>query len=342
MLGVDVITEPDLQPAAAHDAHTALVAAVRAGRRQAVLSVSQLDGEIVSLGRYHMAPPLTADTRRLHRRAGGGQVIPLGNGFVSIALILPHRSALVSADPRALRPEQALNRCVRGLLAALRGLGVDAVYPGRDRITIDRRLFGVVSLQAEADGITMFEASLAITGDWTVLPAWITAVDRDGLITAQEYSPDQVTWLARHSSRTPTLNELAHLVASAYAQEFGVQPTAAGCESAAPDVSRHLRWLSERCPRASLDRHSLAWGQLGVFEAHVGLDPTGGITDVMLTGDFIADAPSLERLEERLRGCPPRVETIDPIVRSVYRDPDSFLLGLGSLDLVAQTIARAA
>jgi hypothetical protein len=268
--------------------------------------------------------------------------VPLGNGFVSITLVLPHRSALVSADPRALRPEQALNRCVRGLLAGLRGIGVDALYPGRDRLTIDRRLLGMVSLQTESDGTSVFEASLAIEGDWTVLPEWIAAVDGDGVIAAQERSSEQVTALARHAGRVPELVELAHLVGGAYAQEFGIEPVAGDAGSGALDTSQHEAWLAERSPRPSLDRHALAWGQLGAFEAHVRLDAAGLIDEVMLAGDFIADAPSLTRLETRLRGCAPRVDAIRPIVQSVYGDPNSFLLGLGPLDLVADTIARAA
>ena len=78
-----------------------------------------------------------------------------------LSLTLPHRSALVATEPLALRAEQALNRCVRALLAALRGLGVDAFYPGRDRITLGGRTLGVVALESDARGATLFEAVLA-------------------------------------------------------------------------------------------------------------------------------------------------------------------------------------
>ena len=88
-----------------------------------------------------------------------------GAGFMTVSLILPHRSALVADDPQALRPEQALNRCVRALLGGLRALGVEAFYPGRDRITIDGRMLGVVSLDCDRGGATMFEAMLAIDDD---------------------------------------------------------------------------------------------------------------------------------------------------------------------------------
>lgn len=110
------------------------------------------------LGRFHAGP---ADDRRRRRRTGG-RVVETGPEHVRLALALPHRSALESEDPSsALRPEQAMNRCVRGVLDAYRNLGVDALYPGRDVVTVARLPVAWLSFTEEEDGTALFEAGLA-------------------------------------------------------------------------------------------------------------------------------------------------------------------------------------
>src|SRR5262245_43827618 len=226
MLTVEVIAQPELDPAGSHALDVALLARAAAQAQRAWLRVYTLRGDVLSLGRYHLAP--AGDGSRhvtLHRRLGGGRVLALGHGFVVVSLTLPHRSALVGDQPLALRPEQVLNRCVRALLSALRGLGVDAFYPGRDRITIGRRMLGCVSLECDAAGAAVFEAVLAVDGDWLALPHRVEAVDANGVIAAQIPDAGDVTTLSAHG-RTPSVPELAHLLASSYEQQFQLRTIA--------------------------------------------------------------------------------------------------------------------
>src|SRR5437867_6171475 len=104
------------------------------------LRVYAFGGDVLSLGRYHLAPE--AGSVPLHRRHSGGRAMLAGDGFVGMALTLPHRSALVSHEPLALTPEQVMNRCVRGLLEGLKQAGVSAFYPGRDLLTVEGRSIG--------------------------------------------------------------------------------------------------------------------------------------------------------------------------------------------------------
>lgn len=342
MLPLDVVVQAGLDPAASHAAERALIDAVERATRPAVLRVWTLAGEVVGLGRYHLAPQAGLDSRvSVNRRRTGGRVAPLGEGFAGIALTLPHRSALVASDPFALRPEQALNRFVRGLLGALRAFGVDAFYPGRDLITVGGRLLGAVGLVSEATGVTVFEACLAVGRDWSCLPARIEALDREGVVLVERLRADQTTALARHAARKPTPTELAHAVGGALAREFGVTPRSAACEDVHADAAAFAAWLGERRRWPRLDRHALGWGQIGAFEAYLSLDADGCIEQIVLAGDFLADAASVADLEARLRGCPLRVKPIAAIVRDVYADPRRFLLGIGPLDTVAETIAEA-
>lgn len=342
MLTVEVAVEPDLDPGESSMRDRRRLQLAAQPRQRACLRVYSLRGAVVSLGRYHLAPSSRGDARvALHRRIAGGRVIPHGEGFAAVALTVPHRSALVAGEPFALRPEQALNRFVRAVLAALRGLGIDAFYPGRDRITLDRRMLGIVSLESAPSGATSFEAVLAIDGDWLRLPELVRVVDRDGVIAAEVPAADQVTTLAAHAP-APGLDDLANFVGSACTQQFGVE-LVAGIVPPEPADTPALaaQWLASRQLRPQLDRRGIAWGQLGVLEVYLSvLD--GAIADVLFAGDFIADSASIERLEQRLRGCRFERAAIAAVVDAVYADPGSFLLGVGPLRTVVDTILSAA
>jgi hypothetical protein len=342
MLTLEVVAQPAIDPAASHVLDVELLAAAAGQPQRAGLRVYACNGDVLSLGRYHIAPAGDPDRAVIvHRRLGGGRVLPLGQGFVVLALTLPQRSALVSADAVALRPEQVLNRCVRALLGGLRRLGVDAFYPGRDRITVDRRMLGCVALECDASGAALFEAVLAVDGDWLSLPQLVAAADPAGVIAAELPNADQVTTLAAHGA-TPPAAELAHCVAASYAKQFGLA-LAAGTDPPVPPNAgpRAAAWVASRRLRSELNRHAVSWGQLGVLEVYLAA-PENTIADLLLSGDFIADSPSIARLEHRLRGCPLERAALEAIVASVYSDPHSFLLGLGPPQAIVDTILSAA
>jgi lipoate-protein ligase A len=341
MLTVEVFAQRDLDPAASHAVDVELVERAPRDPRRACLRVYSLAGEVLSLGRYHLAPAGDPDAAvRLHRRLGGGRVLPLGPGFAVLSFVLPHKSALVADEPLALRPEQVLNRYVRGLIGGLRGLGVEAFYPGRDRITVDRRLLGLVSLEVDARGATVFEAVLALDGDWLCLSRLIAAVDRTGVLAAEELAAAQVTSLGVLGT-VPALDELARRLAGAYAEQFGVT-LIPGIAPATPSDAepRAAAWIAARRLTPELTRHAVTWGQLGVIEVYLAARGTA-IADLLLAGDFIGDSPSLARLEHRLRGCALDRAAVAAVVESVYADPHTFLLGIGSLDALVDTIVRA-
>jgi len=99
-------------------------------------------------------------------------------------------------------------------------------------------------------------------------------------------------------------------------------------------------WLAQRRLGAHLDRHASVATQLGVLEAHLAL-AGGRIEDAMLAGDFIANSPAIERLERALRGCPAEPAAVEAMVAGVFAEPENFILGVGPLRTVSETIARA-
>jgi len=338
---LDLIVQPRLSPARSLATDRVLLGEVR-GRtdlRSGVLRVYDLAGEVLSLGRYHLAPdgPSPRGGVRLWRRHSGGRAMPWGEGFVGVSLVLPHRSALIASEPLALTPEQVLNRHVRGILEACELSGVPAFYPGRDVVTVERRILAVVSFEVDAAGALLFEAVIANTRDLSVLPGLLDRADPGGVVKAGMLTADDTTSLARAVGRELATEEVAERLCRGYERRLGVRFEE---RRLAPDAPfDEDGWLRARSARADLDRHASVATQLGVLEAHLALRD-GRIGDVVLAGDFIANSPAVERLEHDLRGCPAERAAIDAVVASVLAEPGNFILGVGAPGTIADAIVQ--
>ena len=332
MSPVTLVVQPGISPAASLGADAGALAA-----GACALRVYALAGDVLALGRYHLLPSGTSSTRvRLHRRHSGGRATAFGDGFVGIALSLPHRSALVSAEPLALAPEQVINRCVRGILEGLKAAGVAAFYPGRDFITVDRRPVALVTFEVGPTGALLFEAIVANRRDFGLLPALLDEVDRDGVVATEMLTAEGTTSLARLGAAL-SLDDVAKIVRCGYEQLFGLTFEAA--EAPAPAPIDEERWLRQRSARAELDRRATTRTQLGGLEARFALDGAT-IAGITLAGDFIANSAAVEALERELSGCAAERQAIDEVVARVFARPENFILGIGPLETIGETIVR--
>jgi lipoate-protein ligase A len=343
---LDLIVQPRLAPRQSLAVDRFLLAEAAAGKGGA-LRVYDLAGDILSLGRYHLAPtPRPGATAAVMRRHSGGRAMPWGDGFVGISLVLPHRSALVSEEPLALAPAQVMNRYVRGVLEACKIAGVSAFYPGRDLITYEGRLLGMASFEVAPGGALLFEAVLAVTRDASVLPTLVDAVDPEGVVAAGMLAADDTTSLARVLGRALATDELAELMRGGYAERLDVRfvdrilgaTDERSLATIVGDVADE-RWLRARVRCPELDRHGSIATQLGVLEAHFALDG-GRLREVVLAGDVIASSSTIEALAAALRGCPAEAEAIDRVVMQVLADPHLFVLGVGPARTITDAIVR--
>jgi len=334
---LDLIVQPALSPRESLAADRRLLDEARTGA--ASLRVYALAGEVLSLGRYHLAPePPAGCAVELWRRHSGGRAMPWGEGFVGLSLVLPHRAALVACDPLALAPEQVMNRYVRGILEACELSGVPALYPGRDAITVQRRILALVSFEVEASGALVFEAVIASGRDFGVLPGLLDRADPDGVVKAGMLTAEDTTSLAQQLGRALDAAEVADRLRRGYERRLGV-----GFRERTLSLDAGLdegAWLHQRRLTAHLGRHASVATQLGVLEAHLAL-AGGRIEDAMLAGDFIANSPAIERLERALRGCPAEPAAVEAMVAGVFAEPENFILGVGPVRTVSETIARA-
>lgn len=314
--------------------HAGLVAeAVRSGC--AWLRVYTVPGDAISLGRFHpVAPSLqTGGPVEVVGRLTGGRIVPLGAGYLGVALALPHRAALVGDDPGALAPEQALNRCVRGVMGACDAIGFGTYYPGRDLLTHQGRPFAIVTLTVEPDGGTLFEAVVSVERDLAQLPFLLDRVDPEGTLRATFWTPADVTSVAAGATRVPPAAELAHGIAAAYAKTFGMTLESASSSAAPPAPASPRRSVPPH-----LDRRHSASIMLGVLEVHARI-VDGRFDEVFLTGDLIAPIATVCAIESALRGVAATTPAVTQVLTDVLAEPAHFLLGAGPTADLAAAIA---
>lgn len=315
--------------------------------RPGVLRVYTLPGDVLAAGRWHLAPSAATELGDAFvRRLTGGRALALGEGYLGISLLLPHRSALVADDPLALAAFQVPNRYVRGLMRALKQLGLPAFYPGRDLVTVNRRPIAAVSFETDEEGRLFFEAILAVERPLSAVAQLLDRWDTAGVIKADLLALEGGTSLREEIGETPSVEELGTLLRESFAEQFGIvvapEPLSTlEAQAVTALASREGRaWTLERRPRPELGLVGTSGIQTGVLEAHFSLEQGRFLKEVCLAGDFIADSPGIASLEYRLRLCPAERGAIARVVDAVLGDPVHYMLGAGPLRVIADTIVR--
>lgn len=347
----DLLIQPRIDPAAslATDELHRLSLASSTDRSRGMLRLFAFPGDYLSLGRFHVVPVDTPTTAlpRLHRRHSGGRNVAFGRGFIGLSLLLPHRSALVADEPLALKPTQVLNRCVRGILAGLKTVGIPAFYPGRDWVTVDRRVIGMISMDVGPEGGLVFEAVIAISSDFRTE---IGNQPQSQLAAKMPHlEEDAVTTVARELGVDLDVAEVAEIMVRGYKEQLGVSFTTidddraliSEVERLAQNDFAHRRWVLGRRVDPTSAHLGVVDSLLGTFEAYVSLSATGQLDRVLLSGDVIANPSAISELETRLKGCPPDRRSIDDIAAQVLSRPENFILGIPDSSVVSATIMKA-
>jgi lipoate-protein ligase A len=315
--------------------------------RPGVLRVYSFPGDVLAAGRWHLAPPDAADAgETFTRRLTGGRALALGEGYLGISLLLPHRSALFDEEPLALAPFQVANRYVRGLLRALKSLGLPVFYPGRDLVTVNRRPIAAMSFETDEEGRLLFETILAVERPLGAVAQLLDRWDLGGVIKADLLALESGTSLSEEIGESLAVTDLGTLLCDSFAQQYDVgieEATLAPLETQAVTAlaARENRlWITTRQLRPDLPLTGSSGIQTGVIEAHFALEQERFIKEVQLAGDFIANSPAIAALEYRLRLCPAEWTAIARVVDSVFVSPANYLLGVGRLRTVADTIVK--
>jgi lipoate-protein ligase A len=343
---LDAIFLPEIEPSVLLGLELELVEAAAAARRPPTLVVHSAPHPALALGRYHLysGAPQTGASSAL-RRMTGGRAAGAGPGWIWIAIVAPDRTALAPEDLRTLAPEQVINRHVRGLLAALRALGIDCSYPGRDAITSNGREIAMCSFECDQSGAMLFEAALAVERGMIEFVRELDSAEDAREVTCPLHDLDSATTMARELDRAPGFDEIARAIGAGYASlAGGVNLRAlsaaerAAAERRAAELSRS-GWLRRECA-ASFNRSGRVASQLGSIQAHLEVRPAGTIARAMLSGEFIANSPGVAELEHALEDLPLEVGAIESVIADTFADPRNFVLGLGAPKTCARTLSR--
>jgi hypothetical protein len=316
------------------------------------LHVSTLADSVLGLGAFHQQPrPPAPDAGSVWRRRTGGCAVSCGAGFVLVTLGLPHRAALVADAPAELRPEQVMNRCVRGLLAWLRRAGLDPLYPGLDAVTVARRVLARLGFAETRDGPTLFQAVLARDGSFAETPSLLDRLDPDGRVPMRLVARDETTSLGELGRVAGALDlaTLAEELAGAYAATF---PEAVG-EIA--ELDREVTELLERAepvrgmpapePPELPGAPAIEHGLLGPVAAAARVGAAGRVAAFGLAGDFLAPDWAVPALCERITDAPATEAAAREAANAVFDGRRGYLLGLAPealRRLLARALAEAA
>lgn len=314
-----------------------------------ILLLYALPGHAVSIGRYHLyGGPAERGGVGVMRRLTGGRVVGAGDGWLGLALILPTRTALLKEDAAArLKPDQIMNRYVRGLLSGLRAIGIDCFYPGRDAMTFEHRELAMCTFETDASGAMLFEAAVARSRGMEDAVRDLERADPDGALSCRLYDAASATTVARELGRDISFEALASAIASGYATSLGEIRRRQLSEievAQAKDRGRKLaasNWLHARDVGPSMTLKNRIAAQLGAIEVAIALEGDRTIQATQLSGDFIANSPAIARLEDELRGRPLAMMSASQAVTKIFSCDDNFFLGAGELTNLVRLIAGA-
>jgi lipoate-protein ligase A len=344
---LDVILAPALAPDDLLGLELHLLDAIATRQTPPVLLIYASPGRSISIGRYHRyCGASERDGINVARRLTGGRVVGAGQGWLSLALILPTRTALLKEDTTRLKPDQIMNRYARGLLTAIRALGIECFYPGRDAITFEQREIAMCTFETDASGAMLFEASIAHNRGMEELLHDLERIDPAGALSCRMYDAATATKIVRELARDISFDELAEAIASGYRISLGEtrRRELTALESAqAQHRGRDLaksNWLHRADAPSPALKNRIA-SQLGAIEVTVALHAERTIETARLNGDFIANSPAIAELESELRGRTLDLPSVSQAVTKTFGHNGNFFLGAGELSNLVRLIAGA-
>lgn len=322
-----------------------LLEAVAAKETRPILLIHTMAGRVLSLGRYHLYDgQIERGGLSAWRRFTGGRVVGSGEGWVGLALILPSRDALLPDHDVKLKPDQVMNRYVRGLLAGLRDLGLECFYPGRDAVTFERREIAVCTFETDTSGAMLFESVLAMNRGMEEVVHDLEHFDPSGQLPCAMYGPNAATKLVRELDRDVSFAEVADAIARGYSNLLGGgdRRELTALEKAHAErrgASLEQRgWLELRTDGNLTSRIA---SQLGSIEARVKASADGAVEKIDLVGDLIANSPGIAAYQSEMSGRRLDLASVSAAVMKVFGHGDNFVLGIGELSNLVKLITRA-
>jgi hypothetical protein len=172
-------------------------------------------------------------------------------------------------------------------------------------------------------------------------------VDPQGTIPSQFFAPERVTSLEHLTGATVTFGQISRMLRHGFVQQpmlevvdQGLDETEQRAIASRPEHSSFAAWLQSRPLRTDLPFQATSTTQLGVLQVRFALTPERTLSEIRLSGDFIANPMAVAALEQGLRGCSLERETLWRVVDQTFLPPEHYLLGVGPLETVVNTLLK--
>jgi lipoate-protein ligase A len=270
------------------------------------------------------------------RRPTGGGAIIMGAGQLGVAL--------VAAAAAGRRPREIIEELAGGLIAGLAGLGIDAVFKGKNDLEVNGRKVAGLGLYLDEAGGMLFHASVLADLDIEFMlrvlriPA-VKLADKASAAVAK-----RVTTVTELTGRRWNGPALRPAIAVGFATAFGAdlapaEPTDAERALAATLAANRYAspaWLTDRA--AALDGSGSAALRTPAGLARIYLTTQRDLVkNAILVGDFNDLPPEVVRLESALRWHRLDERTV---AEAVAKSGADRALGVGS-DQIVIAVLRA-
>ncbi|GMR24523.1 MAG: hypothetical protein BMS9Abin37_3078 [Acidobacteriota bacterium] len=258
----------------------------------------------------------------INRRPTGGGAILMGADQLGVALVLPARG-------QSIRARELMARFSRGLVSALKRLGVRAGFEGKNDVEVDsRKIAGLGIYRAASKGASaglLFHASLLVGMDvrlmLRVLRTPFAKIADKGIASVEA----RITTLRRELGRDISIDEAREELACGYAESMG-EALDPGCftpeelgdiEVLETKKYRAEDWIFQSSGVADTAGSARVRTPSGMMDIEIRLaGPT--IKTVHIGGDFFAAESAIAELEASLKWRPSHPDAVREALFGVY------------------------
>jgi lipoate-protein ligase A len=340
--------ETDLSPAESIGATHYLLEAVSRGRTNGAswLLLSRPAGRALTLGRFQDERSAvnfeTAKKQELEivRRVSGGTACLLSAKQLHFALCVPLKEGPLDCEPR-----QFLQKYGTVVVKSLSALGLHARYFGRDLISLKDNPVALLSFEITRSGVGLLEAVIGVEA--SVLPA----PELSGYSNTVRETPSTESYTClTEELENISAHDLIEKIRASAPQKLELSATDRTLTPLEKERARSLlRKVCVKEPQiANVPSYLRRWRSrtveesIGFVEATVGVTQGRFLKDVNIHGDFMADSPGIEDLEQKLRMTPIKRRQVALIIDDVLGSPEHVILGIRRLGSILEAIMDAA
>ncbi len=258
---------------------------------------------------------------QIGRRPTGGGAIIMGKGQLGLCLTC---SGIF--EPGLERAVNVYHRFAEPLILALKELGIEAKFRGRNDLEVNGRKIAGLGVYYDARGAILFHTSLLVDLDISLMLRLLRIpVQKISDKVLVKSVKQRITTVSRELSRAMTVAEVRRRVRESFEEHFSMklvpQPLSEAEKKEVEILAREKyltdEWLYQYSPQADMTGMSLLKTPAGLLRTYVALKGEI-IKSVLITGDFFEQMNLFNEIEGKLKWSPFEKESIARVVATVF------------------------